>query len=109
MDYLTLIMSKNNKKQQQQEVQDKVVKKVKLVANNPSETAIVKEDMLTADFYKIGVVELARALIGKVIVRKLPEGEIRAMIVETEAYKAPEDKACHAYNNKKTDKTKYFW
>lgn len=31
------------------------------------------------------------------------------MIVETEAYKAPEDKACHAYNNKKTDRTKYFW
>ena len=31
------------------------------------------------------------------------------MIVETEAYKAPLDKACHAYNNKKTDRTKYFW
>ncbi len=30
-------------------------------------------------------------------------------IVETEAYKAPEDKACHAYNNKKTEKTKFFW
>ncbi len=24
-------------------------------------------------------------------------------------YKRPLDKACHAYNNKKTEKTKYFW
>ena len=31
------------------------------------------------------------------------------MIVETEAYKAPLDKGCHAYSNKKTNKTKWFW
>ena len=30
------------------------------------------------------------------------------MIVETEAYRAPEDKACHAYKGK-TDRTKWFW
>lgn len=34
---------------------------------------------------------------------------MKAKIVETEAYKAPLDKACHAYNNKKTDRTKAFW
>ena len=34
---------------------------------------------------------------------------MKAIIVETEAYKSPHDKACHAYNNKKTNKTKYFW
>lgn len=31
------------------------------------------------------------------------------MIVETEAYKAPLDKGCHAYNGKKTDRTQNFW
>ena len=31
------------------------------------------------------------------------------MIVETEAYKAPEDKASHAYNNRKTERTKFMW
>ena len=41
--------------------------------------------------------------------RETPEGTLRAVIVETEAYKAPLDKACHAYNNKKTERTKYFW
>lgn len=62
------------------------------------------------DFYKKDVLTLAKELLGKIIVRKLPDGkEIRVMIVETEAYKAPDDKACHAYNNKKTERTKYFW
>jgi len=68
------------------------------------------EKPLAADFYQTDVVTLAKALLGKIIVRRLPDGKkIKVMIVETEAYKAPEDKACHAYNNKKTDRTKYFW
>lgn len=64
---------------------------------------------LQRDFFTKEVVELSKELLGKVIVRKTDEGEIRLKIVETEAYKAPDDKACHAYNNKKTEKTKYFW
>jgi DNA-3-methyladenine glycosylase len=49
-------------------------------------------------------------LIGKIIYRKLPSGVVlRARIVETEAYKGPEDKACHAYNNKRTERTKAFF
>lgn len=44
------------------------------------------------------------------MVRTFENGDIiKCMIVETEAYKAPLDKACHAYNNKKTERTKYFW
>jgi DNA-3-methyladenine glycosylase len=61
-------------------------------------------------FFAVDVVTLAKELLGKIIVRKMSNGNIiKVMIVETEAYKAPEDKACHAYNNKKTDRTKYFW
>jgi DNA-3-methyladenine glycosylase len=62
------------------------------------------------------VVELAKSLLGKVMVRKINGSVIKAVIVETEAYKAPLDKGCHAYNSnplpnpdKKTEKTKYFW
>lgn len=57
------------------------------------------EKLLPREFFRQEVVELARQLLGKVIVRELPDGVVRAVIVETEAYKAPHDKACHAYNS----------
>jgi 3-methyladenine DNA glycosylase Mpg len=34
-----------------------------------------------------------------VMVRKINGGVIKAVIVETEAYKAPLDRACHAFNS----------
>jgi DNA-3-methyladenine glycosylase len=64
---------------------------------------------LPREFYMTDVVDLAKNLLGKIVVRIIDGVECRVRIVETEAYKAPEDKACHAYNNKKTDRTKYFW
>jgi DNA-3-methyladenine glycosylase len=42
-------------------------------------------------------VALARFLIGKVVVRNLPEGTLAGRIVETEAY-VQGDAACHAFN-----------
>ena len=67
------------------------------------------EDRIKRDFFMTDVVDLAQKLLGKKIIRKIGDKYIICRIVETEAYKAPEDKACHAYNNKKTEKTKYFW
>lgn len=52
---------------------------------------------LTADFFLRDVLEVAPALLGKVIVRCYPEGrEERFVITETEAYRGTEDRACHA-------------
>lgn len=48
-------------------------------------------------------VEAAKWLLGKVICRKLPDGEImRLYITETEAYYY-EDEACYGHGGKKTD------
>jgi DNA-3-methyladenine glycosylase len=41
-------------------------------------------------------VALARALLGKVLVRSTPAGHEARMILETEAYVGPHDLACHA-------------
>lgn len=64
---------------------------------------------LAKPFFQDDVVSLSRKLLGKVIRRNVGGQILRARIVETEAYKAPEDKGCHAYNNKRTERTKAFW
>ena len=52
---------------------------------------------LTGEFFARDVLEVAPDLVGKVLVRRLPDGsELRERIAETEAYRGEEDKGCHA-------------
>ncbi len=52
---------------------------------------------LDLNFYVNDVLEVAPNLIGKILVRKLDDGQvIRYRITETEAYRGEEDTACHA-------------
>lgn len=52
---------------------------------------------LTDDFFERDVLDVAPDLVGKVLVRRLPDGsELRERIAETEAYRGEEDKGCHA-------------
>lgn len=54
---------------------------------------IIKAD----EFFSTDSVALARGLIGKFLVRRMPDGtELARMIVETEAYDGEHDLACHA-------------
>ncbi|SDC59555.1 MULTISPECIES: DNA-3-methyladenine glycosylase [unclassified Candidatus Frackibacter] len=65
---------------------------------------------LELDFYnKWGAVKLAQGLLGKLLVREIGGKQIIARIVETEAYVGPEDKACHAYQNKRTKRTEVMF
>ena len=52
---------------------------------------------LTESFYHRDCLEVAPDLVGKLILRKLPDGTLlRERIAETEAYRGQEDLACHA-------------
>ncbi len=63
--------------------------------------------LLPREFYKNeDVVFLAKQLLGKHIFSHAGGYKTSGIIVETEAYRAPEDKASHAYGNKKTNRTK---
>lgn len=60
---------------------------------------------LSRKFYEGDTVETARRLLGNYLVRRL-DGELLAgRITETEAYIGRCDKACHAYNYRRTERT----
>lgn len=62
--------------------------------------------ILPKPFYlRTDVLQIAQDLLGKVLVTNLDGTITAAKIVETEAYRAPDDKACHAYNNLRTTRT----
>lgn len=63
-------------------------------------------ELLTQDFYNRDTVAVARDLLGKQLVRVLADGtRLVCRITETEAYVGRMDKACHAYNYKRTPRT----
>jgi DNA-3-methyladenine glycosylase len=59
---------------------------------------------LPHSFFNRPAVDIARDLIGKILVRRIRGKEYRARIVETEAYVGEHDLACHASKGR-TDRT----
>ncbi|HNW83560.1 MAG TPA: DNA-3-methyladenine glycosylase [bacterium] len=60
---------------------------------------------LDIKFYEQSALSVAKELLGKHLVRKIGRHRIITKIVETEAYCGPEDKACHAFDNRRTSRT----
>ena len=60
---------------------------------------------LSRDFYAGDTVAIAQALLGKLLVRRLDGQLLAGRITETEAYIGRCDKACHAYNYRRTPRT----
>lgn len=65
--------------------------------------------ILKQDFFKTDALTLSKLLLGKLLIRKINNKFILTRIVETEAYIGKIDKACHAYNNKRTPRTETLY
>ena len=55
---------------------------------------------LDHDFYHRECLDVARDLVGKILVRKVGNRELRLRICETEAYCGESDTACHAHKGR---------
>lgn len=66
---------------------------------------------LTRSFYQQSdVVEIARQLVGKVLCTRIDNAPLTSgIITETEAYSGRGDKACHANNDTRTERTKTMY
>lgn len=65
---------------------------------------------LQKKFYRrADVNQVAKELLGKVLVTRRAGKLTSGMIVETEAYRAPEDAASHAYQNRRTARTEVMF
>jgi len=64
---------------------------------------------LTREFFIRDTQTVAKEILGKYLVRKTDDGVMIGKIMEVEAYLGPNDKACHCYNYKKTEKTKVMY
>lgn len=62
-------------------------------------------EILPKSFYDRDTVEVARDLLGKLLVREFQGETLVCRILETEAYVGRMDKACHAYGYKRTPRT----
>ena len=61
---------------------------------------ILKNKILTTDFFNQATLLVTQKLLGKFLVRKIKNQTISFMITEVEGYDGPNDLACHACKGK---------
>lgn len=67
-------------------------------------------EKLSLEFYLCNnVVKIAKELLGKILVTKIDGKKTSGRIVEVEAYNGISDRASHAYNNRRTNRTEIMY
>ncbi|MFW9988766.1 MAG: DNA-3-methyladenine glycosylase [Candidatus Odinarchaeota archaeon] len=64
---------------------------------------------LNREFFIKDTEFVAKELLGKYLVRKKRGRQMIGKVIEVEAYVGPNDKACHSYNYKKTERTRTMY
>jgi DNA-3-methyladenine glycosylase len=64
---------------------------------------------IDVSFFQCSTLDLARTLIGMLLIKETEQGTASGWIVETEAYIGPEDRAAHSYGNRRTARTEVMF
>jgi len=64
---------------------------------------------LPREFYARPVLSVAKACIGKLLIHRTEQGLCAGRIVESEAYRGPEDRAAHSYGGRRTARTEVMF
>jgi len=65
--------------------------------------------VLPREFYQGDTVEVAKKLLGKLLVRRLPEGDVAVRLCEVEAYLGVADPAAHTAFGRRTPRNEVMW
>lgn len=65
--------------------------------------------IIDKEFYNRSAIDVANDLLGRVLVREVDGRILKGKIVETESYIGAIDKACHAYNGRRTKRTEILY
>jgi DNA-3-methyladenine glycosylase len=65
--------------------------------------------ILQESFYQQDTITVARELLGKILVHETKEGTTTGRIVETEAYRGPEDHAAHSSEGRRTARNEVMY
>ncbi len=65
--------------------------------------------ILQESFYQQDTITVARELLGKILVHESREGTTTGRIVETEAYRGPEDQAAHSSGGRRTARNEVMY
>ncbi|HPW54910.1 MAG: DNA-3-methyladenine glycosylase [Thermoanaerobaculaceae bacterium] len=74
-----------------------------------SDAAIEALAPLERGFYQRPTETVAEELLGKLLVRRLPEGLVALRLCEIEAYLGVDDPACHTFGGRRTPRTEVMW
>ncbi len=73
------------------------------------DAAFTETMILQRAFYERDIITVAKELLGKIIVHESPEGTTSGRIVETEAYRGPEDQAAHSSGGRRTARNEVMY